>query len=197
MIQKVKITEIFSNSTNPRTIQKDKFKKLCNSIKEFPEMLKLRPIVVNSEMGILGGNMRYKACQEIGLKEVYIIKAENFTDDQIQEFIIKDNVGFGEWDWDILANTWDVEKLNEWGLEVPSIEDFTGVEEQEIEFSEYLDEAHNYVVLLFDSDVDWLSAQTHFNIKSVHSMRANGKPWSKGIGRVLDGAEYLKGIKDV
>ena len=79
---------------------------------------------------------------------------------------------------------------------MPSIEEFTGVEEQEIEFSEYLDEAHNYVVLLFDSDVDWLSAQTHFNIKSVHSMRANGKPWSKGIGRVLDGAEYLKGIKD-
>ena len=196
MIQKVKINQIFSNPVNPRTIEKNKFKKLCNSIKEFPEMLKLRPIVVNSDMSILGGNMRYKACQEIGLKEVYIIKAENFTDDQIQQFIIKDNVGFGEWDWDILANTWDVEKLNDWGLEVPSIEEFTGVEEQEIEFSEYLDEAHNYVVLLFDSDVDWLSAQTHFNIKSVHSMRANGKPWSKGIGRVLDGAEYLKSIKD-
>ena len=196
MIEKVKINEIFSNPVNPRTIEKNKFKKLCNSIKEFPEMLKLRPIVVNSDMSILGGNMRYKACQEIGLKEVYIIKAENFTDDQIQQFIIKDNVGFGEWDWDILANTWDVEKLNDWGLEVPSIEEFTGVEEQEIEFSEYLDEAHNYVVLLFDSDVDWLSAQTHFNIKSVHSMRANGKPWSKGIGRVLDGAEYLKSIKD-
>lgn len=196
MIEKVKINEIFSNPVNPRTIEKNKFKKLCNSIKEFPEMLKLRPIVVNSDMSILGGNMRYKACQEIGLKEVYIIKAENFTDDQIQQFIIKDNVGFGEWDWDVLANTWDVDKLNDWGLEVPSIEEFTGVEEQEIEFSEYLDEAHNYVVLLFDSDVDWLSAQTHFNIKSVHSMRANGKPWSKGIGRVLDGAEYLKGIKD-
>ena len=196
MIEKVKINEIFSNPVNPRTIEKNKFKKLCNSIKEFPEMLKLRPIVVNSDMSILGGNMRYKACQEIGLKEVYIIKAENFTDDQIQQFIIKDNVGFGEWDWDVLANTWDVEKLNDWGLEVPSIEEFTGVEEQEIEFSEYLDEAHNYVVLLFDSDVDWLSAQTHFNIKSVHSMRANGKPWSKGIGRVLDGAEYLKSIKD-
>ena len=196
MIQKVKINEIFSNPVNPRTIEKNKFKKLCNSIKEFPEMLKLRPIVVNSDMSILGGNMRYKACQEIGLKEVYIIKAENFTDDQIQQFIIKDNVGFGEWDWDVLANTWDVEKLNDWGLEVPSIEEFTGVEEQEIEFSEYLDEAHNYVVLLFDSEVDWLSAQTHFNIKSVHSMRANGKPWSKGIGRVLDGAEYLKSIKD-
>jgi ParB-like chromosome segregation protein Spo0J len=196
MIEKVKINKIFSNPVNPRTIEKNKFKKLCNSIKEFPEMLKLRPIVVNSDMSILGGNMRYKACQEIGLKEVYIIKAENFTDDQIQQFIIKDNVGFGEWDWDVLANTWDVEKLNDWGLEVPSIEEFTGVEEQEIEFSEYLDEAHNYVVLLFDSDVDWLSAQTHFNIKSVHSMRANGKPWSKGIGRVLDGAEYLKSIKD-
>ena len=99
MIQKVKISKVFSNPINPRTIKKDKFQKLVKSIREFPEMLELRPIVVNSEMKIIGGNMRFKACQELGLKEVYIIKAENLTKEQIQQFIIKDNVGFGEWDW--------------------------------------------------------------------------------------------------
>lgn len=192
----VKITEVKGNKDNPRIIKDAKFKKLVNSIKDFPEMLKIRPIVVNGEMTVLGGNMRLKACQQAGLKEVWIIKADNLTEEQQREFIIKDNSGFGEWDWDTLANEWDVDKLVDWGLDVPSIEDFTGVEEQEIEFSEYLDESHNYVVLLFDSEVDWLSAQTHFDISSVHSMRANGKPWSKGIGRVLNGAKYLRSIKD-
>lgn len=195
-IEKVKIGTISENPDNPRIIKGDKFNKLVKSIEDFPEMLKIRPIVVNSENVILGGNMRYKASIKAGLKEVHIIRAEGLTEDQQREFIAKDNVGFGEWDWDALANEWDLEKLDEWGLEVPSIEDFTGVEEQEIEFSEYLDEAHNYVVLLFDSEVDWLSARTHFELSSVHSKRANGKPWSKGIGRVINGADYLNKITD-
>tara|TARA_R110002167_G_scaffold4518_5_gene21124 strand:+ start:4462 stop:5196 length:735 start_codon:yes stop_codon:yes gene_type:complete len=117
MIQKVKINSIFSNPINPRVIKENKFKKLVDSIKEFPEMLKLRPIVVNSEGGIIGGNMRYKACEELGFKDVWIIKAENLTEKQIEQFIIKDNVGFGEWDWDILANDWDVKELEDWGLD--------------------------------------------------------------------------------
>ena len=195
-IEKVKIGTISENPDNPRIIKGDKFNKLVKSIEDFPEMLKIRPIVVNSDNVILGGNMRYKASIKAGLKEVHIIRAEGLTEDQQKEFIAKDNVGFGEWDWDALANEWDLEKLDEWGLEVPSIEDFTGVEEQEIEFSEYLDEAHNYVVLLFDSEVDWLSARTHFELSSVHSKRANGKPWSKGIGRVINGADYLNKITD-
>ena len=118
MIEKINIKKIFANPVNPRIIKDFKFKKLVKSIKEFPEMLKLRPIVVNSEMGILGGNMRYKACKEIGLKEVYIIKADDLTEKQAEEFIIKDNVGFGEWDWDILANAFDNVELKEWGLDV-------------------------------------------------------------------------------
>ena len=117
MIHKVKISEVFSNPVNPRLIKEDKFKKLVQSIKDFPEMLQLRPIVVNEEMAILGGNMRYKACQQLGHKEVYIIKAENLTESQMESFVIKDNVGFGEWDWDILANQWDSVKLEEWGLD--------------------------------------------------------------------------------
>lgn len=122
MIQKVKITEIFSNPNNPRSIRKDKFEKLVKSIKEFPEMLQLRPIVVNSDMNIIGGNMRFKACEELGLKEVYIIKAENLTDNQVQQFVIKDNVGFGEWDWDILANAWDNKELTNWGIDLWQID---------------------------------------------------------------------------
>lgn len=117
MIEKVAINKVFPNPTNPRTIKEAKFKKLVTSIENFPEMLKLRPIVVNKEMGILGGNMRYRACKEAGLKEVYIIKADNLTDKQIEEFIVKDNVGFGEWDWDILANDWDIKELEDWGLD--------------------------------------------------------------------------------
>ena len=118
MIEKISINKIFSNPVNPRTIKEDKFRKLVKSIKEFPEMLKLRPIVVNNEYGILGGNMRYNACKELGLKDVWIIKADNLTEKQMEQFVIKDNVGFGEWDWDILANTWKPEELKEWGLDV-------------------------------------------------------------------------------
>tara|TARA_Y100000385_G_scaffold142978_1_gene148284 strand:+ start:1875 stop:2405 length:531 start_codon:yes stop_codon:yes gene_type:complete len=116
-IQKVSISSIKENDANPRFINKHKFQKLVNSVKEFPEMLSLRPIVVDKDNIILGGNMSYKACKEIGLKEVYIIQAGDLDEKKAQEFIIKDNVGFGEWDWDVLANDWDVKELEEWGLE--------------------------------------------------------------------------------
>jgi ParB-like chromosome segregation protein Spo0J len=117
---KVKISEVKSNQNNPRIIKDDKFQKLVKSIKEFPEMLNIRPIVVNADMVVLGGNMRLKACKEAGLKEVAIIKAEDLTEDQQKQFIIKDNVGFGEWDWEDLANNWDAEQLTDWGLDIPN-----------------------------------------------------------------------------
>lgn len=122
-VLKVKISDIKTNPKNPRLIKDDKFKKLVKSIKEFPQMLELRPIVVDENNIVLGGNMRLKACIEVGLKEVYIVKAEDLTEQQKDEFIVKDNVGFGEWDWDILANEWDTEKLDEWGLDLPVILD--------------------------------------------------------------------------
>ena len=118
-MQKVKINSIKTNPKNPRLIKDDKFKKLVKSIHDFPQMLELRPIVVDENNIILGGNMRYKACIEAGLKEVYILKAEDLTEQQKDEFIVKDNVGFGEWDWDILANEWDTDKLTDWGLDLP------------------------------------------------------------------------------
>ena len=114
----IKISKVKANPDNPRLIKDIKFKKLVNSIKEFPKMLELRPIVVNDDMIVLGGNMRLKACKEAGLKEVYIVKASELSAREQREFTIKDNVGFGEWDWDMLANEWDNKELNDWGLDV-------------------------------------------------------------------------------
>jgi hypothetical protein len=114
---KTKLSDIKLNPNNPRLIKDDKFTKLVQSIKDFPEMLDIRPIVVNSDMVILGGNMRFKACKEAGLKEVPIIIADSLTEEQQREFLIKDNVSGGEWDWSLLAE-WDSEQLEEWGLDV-------------------------------------------------------------------------------
>tara|TARA_R100001594_G_scaffold81562_1_gene116082 strand:- start:3222 stop:3959 length:738 start_codon:yes stop_codon:yes gene_type:complete len=118
MRKQILISKIQGNPNNPRIIKNDKFKKLVKSIKEFPEMLKLRPIVVDENMMVLGGNMRLKASKDAGLKEVWIDIAEGLTEEQKQEFIVKDNVGFGEWEWDMLANEWDSVQLADWGLDV-------------------------------------------------------------------------------
>jgi DNA modification methylase len=134
-VDKVKISEVKTNPKNPRLIKDDKFKKLVKSIQEFPQMLELRPIVVDENNTVLGGNMRLKACKEAGMKEVYIVKAENLTELQKDEFIVKDNVGFGEWDWDMLANEWDTEKLDEWGLDLPVDLSVTELEAEEDDFS--------------------------------------------------------------
>ncbi len=129
----VKISEVKSNPNNPRIIKDDKFKKLVESVKTFPEMLNIRPIVVNSDMVVLGGNMRLRACKEAGLKEIPIIKADTLTPEQQSEFIIKDNVSGGEWDWDMLANEWNAEDLDAWGLDVP-IEFQTELEAEEDDY---------------------------------------------------------------
>jgi hypothetical protein len=121
-IKLVKLSEIKSNPNNPRLIKDDKFHKLVKSIKEFPKMLEIRPVVVNADMIVLGGNMRLKACKEAGLKEIPIIFADDLTEEQQKEFIIKDNVGFGEWDWEMIANEWDAEQIEEWGLDVPGFD---------------------------------------------------------------------------
>jgi ParB-like chromosome segregation protein Spo0J len=113
----VNLSEIKSNPNNPRIIKDDKFHKLVESIKNFPRMLEIRPIVVNKDMIVLGGNMRLKACKEAGIKKVHVIFADDLTDEQQREFIIKDNVGFGEWDWEQLKD-WDQEELEKWGLDL-------------------------------------------------------------------------------
>ncbi len=116
--KKVKLELIKLNPNNPRLIKDDKFKKLVQSIIDFPQMLEIRPIVVNTDMIILGGNMRYKACKEAGIKEIPVIIADNLTEEQQKEFLIKDNTSGGEWDWEVLANEWDSEQLEAWGLDL-------------------------------------------------------------------------------
>tara|TARA_R100000654_G_scaffold36186_3_gene61820 strand:- start:10754 stop:11290 length:537 start_codon:yes stop_codon:yes gene_type:complete len=132
MRKKVKVKDIIANKENPRIISDIKFEKLVKSIKNFPEMLEKRPLIVDENMVVLGGNMRLKALQKAGLKEVTIDIANGWTEEQKKEFIIKDNVGFGEWDWDILANTWNVEEIKNWGLDVPDyheLPDFNELDE--------------------------------------------------------------------
>jgi len=121
--EKVKISEVLPNKSNPRVIKDAKFRKLVKSVKEFPKMLEIRPIVVDEDNVILGGNMRFKACKEAGLKEVHILRVTDLTEEQKAEFIVKDNVGFGEWDWDVIANEWDATKVEEWGLDLPIYEE--------------------------------------------------------------------------
>ena len=136
MKQLIKISQVKSNPNNPRLIKNDKFKKLVKSVQDFPEMLELRPIVVDEDMIVLGGNMRLKASKDAGLKEVWIEVAEGLTEEQKKEFIVKDNVGFGEWEWDMLANEWDSVQLAEWGLDVWQNEDDIEDIEEVIDFNE-------------------------------------------------------------
>ena len=121
----IKLTTIKSNPNNPRVIRDEKFKKLVKSIEEFPKMMALRPMVVNEDMVVLGGNMRLKALKELGYKEVpndWVKSAKDLTEDEIRRFIIADNVGFGEHDWELLANEWDAAELADWGLDIPGFE---------------------------------------------------------------------------
>jgi site-specific DNA-methyltransferase (adenine-specific) len=129
----IKISLVKANPNNPRTIKDDKFKKLVESIKAFPKMLELRPIVVNDDMIVLGGNMRLKACKEAGLKEVWVIKASNFTEQEQKEFIIKDNGAFGEWDFDDLRANWNLDELEEWGLDMPELPEVLTAEDDNFE----------------------------------------------------------------
>lgn len=125
----IPIKEIKENPNNPRKLNKDKYQKLLKSIQDLPQMLEYRPIVVNSDMVVLGGNMRLKALKELKYKEVPIIIADELSEDQQKEFLIKDNLGYGEWDWDMIANEWDLPLLEDWGMDLPT--DFTTQEELE------------------------------------------------------------------
>jgi len=133
-IEKVKLSKIKSNPNNPRIIKDDKFFMLVKSIKDFPQMLDIRPIVVNKDMMVLGGNMRLKACLEAGMTEAPIIVADNLTEEQQKEFLIKDNVSGGQFDWDIIANEWDSDLLLEWGVDAWSVDlDTLNIENSENE----------------------------------------------------------------
>jgi len=117
-IEYVKANKIKINPDNPRVIKDERFKKLVQSVREFPKMLEIRPIVVDANMMVLGGNMRLRACIEAGMKEIPVLRADTLTDEEQRRFIIADNVGFGDWDWEPLSNDWDSEQLIDWGVNV-------------------------------------------------------------------------------
>lgn len=148
-MQWVKLSNVKPNPNNPRVIRDDKFAKLKQSIIGFPEMLEKRPLVcftdTDGKFVVLGGNMRLKALSDIGAKEIPVILADDWTEEQKAQFLIKDNVGFGEWDWEQLANEWDAEQLSEWGLDLPPME----MQELEAEEDNYEmpDELHTDIVL--------------------------------------------------
>jgi len=146
MVNQVPISKVKPNKGNPRFIRDEKFTKLVKSLREFPDMAKLRPLIVNAEMVVLGGNMRLKAMQELKWETVPVIVAENLTRQQQAEFIIKDNVGFGEWDWEMLANQWDAELLTDWGLDIPHFEPELELEAEEDDY-EMPDELKTDIVL--------------------------------------------------
>jgi hypothetical protein len=170
-IKNIKLSEIKSNPNNPRIIKDDKFRKLVKSIQEFPKMLEIRPIVVNADMIVLGGNMRLKACKEAGLKEVPVIFADDLTEDEQKQFIIKDNVGFGEWDWDMIANEWDADQIEEWGLDLPfdaKIDDMEDGETLDFEQSVQLIPPKEYILVMADpNSEEWEDLKNVLKLKMV------------------------------
>jgi hypothetical protein len=191
---KVAIREIKPNTNNPRFIKDDKFRKLVKSIKEFPEMLELRPIVVDSDMIVLGGNMRLKACIEAGLTEVPILVADQLTEEQKKEFIVKDNVGFGEWDWDLLANEWDTDLLEEWGLDLGIDDKIDLLQETEVlhvEKSLQVLPKKEYIVIYADEDSEeWEELKTIFSCGIVRqggcTVGSTSDKATTGLERVFD-----------
>ena len=160
-IKKMKLKDIKPNPNNPRVLRDDKFQKLKQSITEFPKMLSLRPMVIDENNVVLGGNMRLRALQELGFTEVeetWVKRSSDLTEDEKKRFIIADNVAFGEWDWDTLANDWEVVDLEAWGLEIPNWSagsELNTMNEDELDLDEEFDPIGNSanvqrVVFIFD-----------------------------------------------
>ena len=198
--EKVKISEIKTNPNNPRLIKDDKFKKLVQSIKDFPQMLEIRPIVVNADMVVLGGNMRLKACKEAGLKEIPVIIAEGLTEQQQKEFLIKDNVSGGEWDWDMLANEWNAEELDAWGVDIPDLKNIDDSEEgDEIEIAKSLQVVpkKEYILIMADENSDeWKELQMIFKCTTVRQGGCKIGSSSDKVGRGIERVFDLKTFKE-
>jgi len=184
----IKDDDIKLNPNNPRIIKDDNFKKLVKSIIDFPEMLNIRPIVVNDDMIILGGNMRFKACKEAGLKEIPIIKASNLSEDKQREFLIKDNLSGGEWDWELLQS-WDELELEEWGLDVwkkPVEVDYSILDEQDVsdQLEQMTDGVKKAIQIEFESE--------HYN--EAYQLVKFWRDQKAYVGGMI--MEYLKAEKE-
>ena len=184
MVNSIKLSAIKSNPNNPRVIKDDKFKKLVQSIKDFPKMMELRPMVLNSDSIVLGGNMRLKALKELGYKEVpieWVKRADDLTEDEARRFIIADNVGFGEHDWELLNNKWNVEELEGWGLDVWQQPE----DEKEPDFDDLIGEEKNKPATLkitFESPEQLQKAE--IDIKEILDRKYKGAYFSVSAGEL-------------
>ena len=190
----MKLSAIKANPNNPRIVKDEAFTKLCNSIKEFPKMLALRPLVVNEDNVVLGGNMRLKVLQHLGFKEIpdeWVKQANELTEDEQRRFIIADNVSGGEWDWQLLQADWDVEQLSEWGLDVPNWAagiDENNMTDDDVDLDEEFDpigsstDLHK-VVFLFDNELETenFMSLNHKNIQYKKFGGGSGKIWQVNL----------------
>ena len=168
----MKLSKIFINKDNPRLIKDEKFDKLKKSLSEFPKMMEFRPIVINDDGMILGGNMRYKALLELGYKDVpenWVKKAQDLSEDEKRRFIIVDNLSFGDHDWNILANEWDQEELEDWGLDIiKDIDNLKDGEEIEIEQGVQLEPPKEYILILAEpNSLMWEDLKENLKLKMV------------------------------
>ena len=191
-IVKVPISEVVENSENPRIIKRKQFETLVKSIQEFPEMLDVRPIVVNKEMVILGGNMRFKAAVEAGILEIPV-QMVDWPEDKQKEFIVKDNVSGGEWDWNLLANQYEIDQLDNWGIDVSNIEgrvdDMEDGDEIEFEQSVQVEPPKEYILIMAEpNSEEWEELKELLQLKMVR--RGGYKKGSAfdaaGLERVLN-----------
>ena len=174
----VNISMLKTNPNNPRVIRDDKFDKLVKSLKEFPDMLNARPVVCNKDMIVLGGNMRLKAAKAAGMKTLPVMIAETWTEDQERQFIIKDNVSGGEWDWDMIANEWDAQEIEDWGLFIPNWaegHDVNDMDDDDVDLTEEFDpigtmDGKQRVVFLFDGPEE---AESYLNSLHVEFKKRN------------------------
>ena len=201
MIKEINIKEIKSNPNNPRVLKDDKFKKLVQSLKDFPEMANVRPLIVNTDMIVLGGNMRLRAMQEAGWKKAPV-QIVDWSIEKQNEFIIKDNVGFGEWDWDVLANEWDVEKLEDWGLDIPNDEKIDKLEDGEeilLEQAIQLKPKREYVVIMCDEEnTDWDKLKQILNLPTVKRGGFTKDKTNKGFidtQRVINAKDIIDALR--
>jgi len=188
----MKLKEIKANPNNPRVLRDDKFAKLKKSISEFPKMLTLRPMVIDENNMILGGNMRLRALQDLGYTEIddaWVKRSSDLTEEEKQRFIIADNIAFGEWDWDTLANDWDAEQLSDWGLDVWK-------QETDVDYS-ILDEEDVSEQLSDMTDGVKKAIQIEFEAEHYEEAFALVKYW-RGQKAYVGGMiiEYLKAEKD-
>jgi hypothetical protein len=197
----IKLSSIKANPKNPRLIKDEKFNKLCDSIKSFPKMMELRPIIIDNNSAVLGGNMRLKALLELNYKEVpdsWVRKADDLTEDEKKQFIIKDNVGFGEWDWNMLANEWDEGELNEWGMDTGSkLDGLKDGEEIEFEQSLQLQPPKEYILIMAEpNSIEWEDLKEKLKLKMVR--RGGYHRGSEfdvcGLERVLEWDDFKKRI---